>query len=141
MRPLSSVRREIRMAHMNVCLRSFIFWPSFNGALASGQPGTLTPGPFQQFNCIINTVLSLLGATVATFILSSALTGKFDMVRACCPMINTHWGSDTTVKGCVSCPRAKSLLIVVAGCPVGCRLWRPYSCPFTVKNLLHGRAC
>ena len=53
---------------------------SFNGALASAQPGTLSPGPFQQFNCIINTVLSLLGATVATFIASPALTGKLDMV-------------------------------------------------------------
>ena len=48
----------------------------------SGQLGTLAPGPFQQFNCIINTVLSLLGAAVATFVLSPALTGKLDMVRA-----------------------------------------------------------
>jgi ammonium transporter Rh len=62
----------------------FIFWPSFNGALASGQPGTLAPGPFQQFNCVINTVLSLLGATVVTFIASPALTGKLDMVRLPC---------------------------------------------------------
>ncbi|CAL8464160.1 g3695 [Coccomyxa elongata] len=59
----------------------FIFWPSFNGALASGVPGTISPGPFQQFNCIINTVVSLLGATVATFIASAFVGGKFDMVH------------------------------------------------------------
>lgn len=43
-------------------------------------PGTISPGPFQQFNCIINTVVSLLGATVITFIASAFVGGKFDMV-------------------------------------------------------------
>jgi hypothetical protein len=46
-------------------------------------PGTISPGPFQQFNCIINTAVSLLGATVITFITSAAVGGKFDMVRTC----------------------------------------------------------
>ncbi|CAK0782997.1 hypothetical protein CVIRNUC_006192 [Coccomyxa viridis] len=59
----------------------WIFWPSFNGALASGTPGTLAPGPFQQFNCVINTVVSLLGAAVAAFVASSAVHGKLDMVH------------------------------------------------------------
>jgi hypothetical protein len=45
-------------------------------------PGTISPGPFQQFNCIMNTVVSLLGATVITFIASAAVGGKFDMVRS-----------------------------------------------------------
>lgn len=48
--------------------------------LCAGQPGTLSPGPFQQFNCVVNTVMSLLGATVAAFVASSAYHGKFDMV-------------------------------------------------------------
>ena len=47
----------------------------------AGQPGTLSPGPFQQFNCVVNTVVSLLGAAVAAFVASSAYHGKFDMVR------------------------------------------------------------
>ena len=44
-------------------------------------PGTISPGPFQQFNCIINTVVSLLGATVITFIASAFVGEKFDMVN------------------------------------------------------------
>ncbi len=57
-----------------------------NGRLAQDMfvvaqvPGTISPGPFQQFNCIINTVVSLLGATVVTFIASAFVGGKFDMV-------------------------------------------------------------
>ena len=52
---------------------------------AAGVPGTALPGGFQQFNCIVNTVLSLLGATVVTFIASAAVHNKFDMVRPACP--------------------------------------------------------
>ena len=49
---------------------------------AAGVPGTALPGGFQQFNCIVNTMLSLLGATVVTFIASAAVHNKFDdMVR------------------------------------------------------------
>lgn len=50
-------------------------------AYCTGQPGTLSPGPFQQFNCVVNTVVSLLGAALAAFVASSAYHGKFDMVR------------------------------------------------------------
>ena len=46
----------------------------------AGTPGTLAPGPFQQFNCVINTVVSLLGAALAAFVASSAVHGKLDMV-------------------------------------------------------------
>ena len=36
----------------------WIFWPSFNGALASGP--AVSPTSAQQFHCVANTVLSLL---------------------------------------------------------------------------------
>ncbi len=47
----------------------------------AGVPGTAAKAGFQQFNCIVNTVLSLLGATVATFVASAAVYNKFDMAR------------------------------------------------------------
>jgi len=37
--------------------------------------------PQTQFYCIVNTMLSLMAATVTTFFLSSALVGKCDMVH------------------------------------------------------------
>jgi ammonium transporter Rh len=59
----------------------WIFWPSFNGALASAEGGAASAA---QFHCIINTVLSLLGACVATFAASAALEGKLNMVGGGC---------------------------------------------------------
>ena len=56
----------------------------------AGQPGTLSPGPFQQFNCVVNTVVSLLGAAVAAFVASSAYHGKFDMVRLRCTLTSIN---------------------------------------------------
>jgi ammonium transporter Rh len=56
----------------------FLYWPSFNAALASvPQDGPLSPTEAQassQFLSIVNTLLSLLGSTIATFAIS-ALTG------------------------------------------------------------------
>ena len=58
----------------------WIYWPSFNGALASVPIGdrdtviTEAQGS-SQFLCIVNTLISLLGSTLATFALS-AMTGK-----------------------------------------------------------------
>lgn len=49
--------------------------------VSAGVPGTAAKAGFQQFNCIVNTVLSLLGATVATFVASAAVYNKFDMAR------------------------------------------------------------
>ena len=51
----------------------WLFWPSFNGALAEGNG---------QYRAIINTYFSLTGSVVATFVLSSILDKKrkFDMV-------------------------------------------------------------
>ena len=49
----------------------WLYWPSFNGALA---------GDAQLF-CIINTLLALLGATLAAVAASVAAGGKLDMVH------------------------------------------------------------
>ncbi|KAK9829438.1 hypothetical protein WJX72_005875 [[Myrmecia] bisecta] len=61
----------------------WIFWPSFIGALASVEPTAdvnkaALPG---QFLCIVNTVLGLLGATLATFATSTAIHNKLNMVH------------------------------------------------------------
>ena len=56
----------------------WIFWPSFNGALAS-NPGN--PDSPAQFYCVVNTVVALLGACCAGFATSAGVLGKFDMVH------------------------------------------------------------
>jgi ammonium transporter Rh len=58
----------------------WIYWPSFNGALASvSLTDTLSSvtdaQASSQFLSIVNTLLSLLGSTIATFA-ASAITGK-----------------------------------------------------------------
>ena len=71
----------------------WIYWPSFNGALASvsalaeaGDAGAkVNAADFvlqsQQYLCVVNTLLSLLGSCVSTFAASALLTGKFDMMH------------------------------------------------------------
>ncbi|KAK9823721.1 hypothetical protein WJX72_004894 [[Myrmecia] bisecta] len=59
----------------------WIFWPSFNGALASNPAAVATGGVQFQFHCIINTIIALLGACVSTFAASAAYDGKFNMVH------------------------------------------------------------
>merc|ERR1719231_958068 len=51
----------------------WMFWPSFNGALAAGD---------QQHRVIINTVIALTGSCVAAFVMSAFMRHdkKFDMV-------------------------------------------------------------
>jgi len=49
----------------------FVFWPSFNGALADGN---------SQHRVVINTVLSLTNSCLSAFVVSKLLRGKFDMV-------------------------------------------------------------
>ena len=49
----------------------WIFWPSFNGALAVGN---------SQHRVVINTVLSLTNSCLSAFIASKLLHGKFSMV-------------------------------------------------------------
>lgn len=58
----------------------FLYWPSFNAALASIPIGENIGVPTEalassQFLSIVNTLLSLLGSTVATFAIS-AFTGQ-----------------------------------------------------------------
>ena len=52
--------------------------PSFNGALASDPS---LPASSAQFHCVMNTVLSLIGACLSAFALSAAYHGKLDMVH------------------------------------------------------------
>uniref|UniRef100_A0A7S3VS73 Ammonium transporter AmtB-like domain-containing protein n=1 Tax=Dunaliella tertiolecta TaxID=3047 RepID=A0A7S3VS73_DUNTE len=60
----------------------WIFWPSFNGALAStSSAATTVPSAeghaaSEQFLCVINTVISLSGACVATFMTSVLVGGR-----------------------------------------------------------------
>ena len=57
--------------------------PSFNGALAS-DPAAIMPqagGGQRQFLCVMNTIMALLGASIAAFAASSAFNGKFNMVH------------------------------------------------------------
>lgn len=52
----------------------WLYWPSFNGFFASREY-------FFMDRAFVNTVLGLCGATVATFIVSRLVKGKFDMVH------------------------------------------------------------
>ena len=58
----------------------WIYWPSFNGALASvpiDNHDTITEAlGSSQFLCIVNTLLSLLGSTLAAFALRHDRKGK-----------------------------------------------------------------
>ena len=69
-------------------------WPSFNGALASLSPhdtraaveagglGDATEAAASaQYLSIINTVFSLMGATLGTFAMSSLVGGRLNMVH------------------------------------------------------------
>ena len=51
----------------------WLFWPSFNGALAAGN---------SQYRAIINTYFSMTGSVISTFIFSAVFDGKrrLDMV-------------------------------------------------------------
>eukprot|EP00882_Tetradesmus_deserticola_P015119 GHRQ01016097.1.p1 GENE.GHRQ01016097.1~~GHRQ01016097.1.p1 ORF type:complete len:343 (+),score=159.07 GHRQ01016097.1:214-1242(+) len=65
----------------------WMYWPSFNGALASiaVTEGVQDVDPLQlpqQYYCVCNTLLSLLGSCLSTFATSSLLNdGKFDMMH------------------------------------------------------------
>uniref|UniRef100_A0AAF5D0Q0 Ammonium_transp domain-containing protein n=3 Tax=Strongyloides stercoralis TaxID=6248 RepID=A0AAF5D0Q0_STRER len=56
-------------------LTLWIFWPSFNGALADGDIG--------KERCVANTFISLVGATITTFITSNLISKKkeFSMIH------------------------------------------------------------
>lgn len=81
--------------HISIADVSFLVlfcpqWPSFNGALASiavteGASAAADANPHhisQQYFCVANTLLSLLGSCLSTFATSSLLNnGKFDMMH------------------------------------------------------------
>eukprot|EP00878_Enallax_costatus_P018177 GHUV01019125.1.p1 GENE.GHUV01019125.1~~GHUV01019125.1.p1 ORF type:complete len:332 (+),score=73.11 GHUV01019125.1:241-1236(+) len=82
----------------------WMYWPSFNGALASiaehaegeldAATTLLVP---QQYYCIVNTLFSLLGSCVSTFMMSAWLNdGKFDMMHVQNATLAGGW-----VVGCV----------------------------------------
>jgi len=56
----------------------WIFWPSFNGAMASSAGPGLED---QQFYCVVNTVVSLTGACLMAFTVSSFVENKLNMVH------------------------------------------------------------
>eukprot|EP01101_Sappina_pedata_P003518 TRINITY_DN1402_c0_g1_i1.p1 TRINITY_DN1402_c0_g1~~TRINITY_DN1402_c0_g1_i1.p1 ORF type:complete len:446 (+),score=230.75 TRINITY_DN1402_c0_g1_i1:48-1385(+) len=75
----------------------WIFWPSFNGALAPAA---------DQMRCVINTYLSLVGSGIAAFLISYVLRGgKFEM----CDIQNA------TIAGGVAVGSASDLFIQPAG--------------------------
>ncbi|KAL3160519.1 hypothetical protein ABBQ32_010823 [Trebouxia sp. C0010 RCD-2024] len=85
----------------------WLFWPSFNGALAS-DPAALMPeagGGQRQFLCVMNTILALLGSSIAAFASSSAFSGKFNMVHI----------QNATVAGGVAIGSAANLNFTPAG--------------------------
>lgn len=66
----------------------WMYWPSFNGALASIEASALheaNPDNIllpQQYYCVVNTLFSLLGSVLSTFAVSSWLNnGRFDMMH------------------------------------------------------------
>ncbi|KAG1680979.1 hypothetical protein FOA52_009938 [Chlamydomonas sp. UWO 241] len=89
----------------------FLYWPSFNGALA-GLPIAMIAGSTEaaqsaQFLSVINTFLSLCGATVATFAVSSLIGGgKLAMVHI----------QNSTLAGGVAMGAACALRVSPGGC-------------------------
>lgn len=65
----------------------WLYWPSFNGALASVpvgiDPSTATDAQqLSQYLCITNTLLSLLGCTISTFVVSAICSkGKLNILH------------------------------------------------------------
>ncbi|KAF5839979.1 ammonium transporter AmtB-like domain-containing protein, partial [Dunaliella salina] len=65
----------------------WIFWPSFNGAFASVSSAATTGSAVeghaaaQQFLCVVNTVISLSGACVSTFMTSVLVGGRMNPVH------------------------------------------------------------
>uniref|UniRef100_A0A0N4ZSN3 Ammonium_transp domain-containing protein n=1 Tax=Parastrongyloides trichosuri TaxID=131310 RepID=A0A0N4ZSN3_PARTI len=87
----------------------WIFWGSFNAALASGEEA--------KRRCLINTMLSLSAATIATFITSQFVNKhrKFDMVH----MANSTLAGGVaigTVANLVLDPFISLIIGTIAGC-------------------------
>ncbi|KAG1671786.1 hypothetical protein FOA52_000163 [Chlamydomonas sp. UWO 241] len=91
----------------------FLYWPSFNAALA-GLPTAMMAGSTEaaqsaQFLSVVNTFLSLCGATVATFAVSALIGGgKLSMVHV----------QNSTLAGGVAMGAACSLRVSPGGCVI-----------------------
>lgn len=79
----------------------WLYWPSFNGALASNSNEKMA-----QFLCVVNTLMSLLGSVLATFVTSS-IVGK--------SRINMMHIQNSTLAGGVVMGAACSLKITPGG--------------------------
>jgi len=69
LKPLSTATTDLFAMIGTIFL--WMYWPSFNGALASGN---------SQHRVVINTVLSLTGSCLVTFLISKQFRGKLSMV-------------------------------------------------------------
>lgn len=85
----------------------WLYWPSFNSALASIEGGhALTDAHHAwQFVAIVNTLLSLLGSVVATFMMTSLVAGTFNMVHV----------QNSSIAGGVAMGSACTVLITPGG--------------------------
>uniref|UniRef100_A0A6S8NBN1 Ammonium transporter AmtB-like domain-containing protein n=1 Tax=Dunaliella tertiolecta TaxID=3047 RepID=A0A6S8NBN1_DUNTE len=102
------------MSSMLGTLFLWVFWPSFNAALASVSSAATT-GPAvrghaasEQFLCVVNTVITLSGAAVSTFMTSVLVGGR----------INPEHIQNATLAGGVAIGAACSLPITPAGAMV-----------------------
>ncbi|KAG2438274.1 hypothetical protein HYH02_010972 [Chlamydomonas schloesseri] len=120
----------------------FIYWPSFNGALAAVSAGDLADASdaakAAQFLCIVNTLLSLLGAGLAVFATSAAVGGRFNMVHI----------QNSTLAGGVAMGAACTLSLtpggaLVVGCAAGVisTLGYQYITPLLDRTIRLGDTC
>lgn len=121
----------------------WIYWPSFNGALASLPIGTKVDEATAyekqaQFLCIINTVLSLCGCCVAAFGTSALVGGRFNMIHI----------QNATIAGGVAIGSAAALRLtpggaVLVGMSAGVisTLGFQYLSPFLEQKLKLGDTC
>lgn len=88
----------------------WLYWPSFNAALASvaAENGEIDPDAVShrnQFYIIVNTFTSLLGSIISTFAASVLVDGKFNMVHV----------ANATLAGGVMMGSAANLYITPGG--------------------------
>ena len=88
----------------------WLYWPSFNGALASISDqlynSASDASKIAQFLCVVNTLISLMGSVLATFLISS-IVGK--------SRINMMHIQNSTLAGGVAMGAACSLKITPGG--------------------------
>ncbi|PNH10280.1 Ammonium transporter Rh type A [Tetrabaena socialis] len=120
----------------------FIYWPSFNGALASVSAadlaGATDAAKLAQFLAIVNTLLSLLGAVLAVFGTSALLGGRFNMVHV---QNSTLAGGVAMGAACTLRMTPGSSLAVGLGAGVISTLGFTYLTPFLDRTIGLGDTC